>query len=132
MEVRQKDMRTEEEKCTVEPTTPNAANLSESICSCRGYFSKSSFGPNWVGLTKMDATTTSFSALACRTSVRCPVFFDPVRQCRPFSSDFSHPAYPHARLPLLERTQFLSSVRWLFVRNERKQSFDGAILRRSS
>ena len=46
--------------------------------SVRGYFLKSSFGPNWRGLTKMDATTTSFSRRARRTKDACPACSAPI------------------------------------------------------
>jgi hypothetical protein len=58
------------------PTTPRSARRSESRSSCRGYLSRSSFGPNWAGLTKMLATTTSLFSRASRTKVRCPASED--------------------------------------------------------
>jgi hypothetical protein len=53
-------------------TTPRSANNSESRSSRLGYLSKSSPGANCVGLTKMDATTKSFSRRAASTSDKWP------------------------------------------------------------
>src|SRR5687767_9719691 len=38
----------------------------------RGYLERSSLGPNWVGLTKMETTTCSHSSRARRTREICP------------------------------------------------------------
>jgi hypothetical protein len=54
-------------------TTPMLDSKSTSFSNCLGYLSRSSPTPNCVGLTKMDATTTSFWDRAARISERCPV-----------------------------------------------------------
>lgn len=69
-----------------EPTTPNSFNNSESRSNCLGYLSKSSVGPNCVGLTKMDATTTVFLARASRSKDKWPAWcvrvkYKTVREC---------------------------------------------------
>src|SRR5262245_26031263 len=53
-------------------STPASAASPASCTRSRGYFSKSSSGPNWLGFTKIDITTTSARLFARRTSETCP------------------------------------------------------------
>src|SRR5688572_13855943 len=53
-------------------STPRGSSRLRSRFRSRGYLERSSLGPNWVGLTKMDTITWSHSSLARRTSERCP------------------------------------------------------------
>ena len=53
----------------------SAPRLSQSLLSrskSLGYASKSSVGPNWVGFTKSDTTTISFSSLHFLIRLACP------------------------------------------------------------
>src|SRR5919109_3620890 len=52
--------------------TPSGSSRLRSRPRSRGYLERSSFGPNWVGLTKIETTTWSHSSLARRTRERCP------------------------------------------------------------
>src|ERR1700722_624912 len=53
-------------------STDSFSNSARSRSKSRGYFCKSSRGPNCKGFTKIDAATTSHEAFAARTSDKCP------------------------------------------------------------
>src|SRR5512138_943546 len=53
-------------------STPSGSSKLKSRSRSRGYLDRSSLGPNWVGLTKMETTTWSHSSRARRTKERCP------------------------------------------------------------
>src|SRR5580693_139124 len=53
-------------------STPSFSNRSRSCPKSRGYFDRSSLGPNCVGFTKIDAATISQDAFAALTRDRCP------------------------------------------------------------
>lgn len=52
--------------------TPSCFSSFKSFSRVRGYLEKSSFGPNWVGLTNTLTATTSHCFRASRTSDKCP------------------------------------------------------------
>src|SRR5712692_6486760 len=64
-------------------STPAADNFSLSASSVRGYFAKSSFGPNCLGLTKMEAITGEQSRLARSTSATWPACSAPMVGTKP-------------------------------------------------
>ena len=53
-------------------STPSARRSAKSRFSSRGYWAKSSFGPNCVGFTKTETTTRPAFFFAMRTSERWP------------------------------------------------------------
>ena len=53
-------------------TTPISFSIATSFSNCLGYLSKSSPSANWVGLTNMEAMTTSFCDRAARAREICP------------------------------------------------------------
>src|SRR3982074_2337490 len=55
----------------------------QSRSNSRGYFDKSSVGPNWVGFTKIETATESHCAFAARTSDKCPSCRAPMVGTRP-------------------------------------------------
>ena len=57
--------------CT-KPTTPTSFSIATSFSNCLGYLPKSSPSANWVGLTNMEAMTTSFCDRAARARDICP------------------------------------------------------------
>src|SRR4029077_3280649 len=64
-------------------STPAAANFSESDSTARGYFVKSSLGPNCFGFTKMEATTGAHSCFARCTSAVWPACKAPMVGTKP-------------------------------------------------
>src|ERR1039457_5407911 len=63
--------------------TPADSNLRQSSSKGRGEDSKSSSGPNWVGLTKMETATASFWLRAVETRERWPKWSAPMVGTRP-------------------------------------------------
>ena len=59
-------------------SAPAASHFAASSSSWRGYLSKSSFGPNWVGFTNIETTTVSASSFALRTRLKCPSCSAPI------------------------------------------------------
>ena len=66
-----------------EKMTPSFSSKSQSRSKVRGYFERSSLGPNCVGLTKMEVATASHWARAARTSERWPSCNAPMVGTRP-------------------------------------------------
>src|SRR5579863_1165888 len=64
-------------------STPSLSSSARSCSNGRGYFAKSSLGPNCVGFTKIDAATTWHAALAARISARWPSCRAPMVGTRP-------------------------------------------------
>src|ERR1700704_1172379 len=67
-------------------STPAFAKSSASRSGFRGYRSKSSPGPNWIGFTKMLTTTRSFSRQACPPRLKCPAGSAPIVGTSPIDS----------------------------------------------
>ena len=59
-------------------STPSRSNNSQSHSNVRGYFPRSSFAPNCVGFTKIEAATTSDPSRAARTNDKCPSCSAPI------------------------------------------------------
>src|SRR6266850_3058299 len=66
-------------------STPAFASTSASRSASRGYRSKPSPGPNWIGFTKMLTTTRSFSRHDRSTRLRCPAWSAPIVGTRPIA-----------------------------------------------
>src|ERR1700723_311429 len=64
-------------------STPRFARASRSASKVRGYFLRSSAGPNCFGFTKTDTTTGEHLRLASRTSEKCPSCNAPMVGTRP-------------------------------------------------
>ena len=62
---------------------PSFSSSWQSRSNCRGYFDKSSVGPNCVGFTKMETATASHCAFAARTSDKCPSCRAPIVGTKP-------------------------------------------------
>src|SRR5258708_19066558 len=64
----------------------------------RGYLLKSSYGPNWVGFTKIETMTTSHSLRALRISERCPSWSAPMVGTNPMDFLSSRAALTKVRI----------------------------------
>src|SRR5580693_4169901 len=64
-------------------STPAVSSFFESDSKVRGYFARSSLGPNCVGLTKIDVTTWEHSRFARSTSAMWPAWSAPIVGTRP-------------------------------------------------
>src|ERR1700691_6781802 len=64
-------------------STPAAESFCASASKVRGYLARSSFGPNCVGLTKIDVTTCEHSRFARSTSAKWPAWSAPIVGTRP-------------------------------------------------
>src|ERR1700735_392003 len=64
-------------------STPRFARASRSASKVRGYFLRSSAGPNCFGFTKMDTTTGEHFRFASRTREKCPSCNAPIVGTKP-------------------------------------------------
>jgi hypothetical protein len=64
-------------------SAPAAVSFATSPSRSRGYFARSSVGPNCVGLTKIVAATNCARARASETRRRCPSWSAPIVGTRP-------------------------------------------------
>src|ERR1700678_1365151 len=64
-------------------STPCFSSSRQSRSKGRGYFDKSSFGPNWAGFTKIETATASHCAFAACTSDEWPSCKAPMVGTRP-------------------------------------------------
>src|SRR5260370_26094844 len=79
-------------------STSSRSSNSQSGSKLRGYFAKSSLGPNWVGFTKMEAATIPQQALAARTRDRWPSWRAPMVGTNPRRSPWLRAARQAARI----------------------------------
>src|SRR5580692_11046364 len=64
-------------------STPADSSFVASESKVRGYLARSSLGPNWVGLTKIEVTTWVHSRFARSTRAMCPAWRAPIVGTRP-------------------------------------------------